>query len=36
MIINYIGLHVKYPLFYLDFNKTLIFLTDFLKILKVS
>jgi hypothetical protein len=27
----YIGLHVKYPLFLLEFNDTLIFLTDFEK-----
>jgi len=27
----YIGLHVKYPLFLLDFNDTSIFLTDFEK-----
>ena len=31
MIKMYIGLHVKYPLFLLDFNNTLIFLTDFEK-----
>jgi hypothetical protein len=30
----YIGLHVKYPLSAWDYNKTWIFLTDFLKILK--
>ena len=30
----YIGLHVQYPLFLPDFNKTLIFLTDFPKVLK--
>jgi len=30
----YIGLHVKYPLLLSDFNRTLIFLTDFRKILK--
>ena len=27
----YIGLHEKYPLFWSDFNKFLIFATDFLK-----
>jgi len=30
----YIGLRVKYPLFLSDFNKTLIFSTEFRKILK--
>jgi len=30
----YIGLHVKFPLFLSDFNETLIFWTDFRKILK--
>jgi len=30
----YIVLHAKYPLFLLDFNEILIFLTDFKKILK--
>jgi len=30
----YGGLHVQYPLFLSDFNKTLILLTDFRKILK--
>jgi len=30
----YIGLHVQYPLFLVDFNKTRIFTTDFHKILK--
>jgi len=30
----YIGLHVKYPLYWSDFNKTLIFLTDIQNILK--
>jgi len=35
MIINiYISLHVKYPLFLSDFNKTWIYLTDFQRILK--
>ena len=29
----YIGLHVKYPLFLLDFNETWTFVTDFQKIL---
>jgi hypothetical protein len=29
-----VGLHVKHPLFLSDFNETLIFSTDFLKILK--
>ena len=33
-IINYIGLQVKYPLFLSKFKETIIFLTDFLKILK--
>jgi hypothetical protein len=32
----YIGLHVKYPLFLADFNETLTFWTDILKILKIS
>jgi len=27
----YIGLHVKYPLFFSDFNETLIFSADFSK-----
>jgi hypothetical protein len=31
MIKMYIGLHVKYPLFLLGFNNSLIFLTDFEK-----
>jgi hypothetical protein len=30
----YVGAHVEYPLFLSDFNETLIFLTDFQKILK--
>jgi len=30
----YIGLYVKCPLFFSDFNETLIFSTDFLKIPK--
>ena len=30
----YVGLHIKYPLFLSDFNKTLIFSTDFRKLLK--
>ena len=30
----YIDLHVKYPLFLSDFNETLIFSTDFQKMLK--
>ena len=30
----YTGLHVKYPLFILDFNQTWIFLTDYQKIIK--
>jgi hypothetical protein len=30
----YAGLHVKYPLFFSDFNETWIFSTDFRKILK--
>jgi len=30
----FIGLHVKYPLFLSDVNETLIFSTDFQKILK--
>jgi len=30
----FIGLHVKYPLFLLDFNGPLIFGTDFRKVLK--
>jgi hypothetical protein len=30
----YIGLHVKYALFLSEFNETLIFSTDFRKILK--
>jgi len=32
MIINYIGLHVKYPLFLSDFNETWNFLSEFRKI----
>jgi hypothetical protein len=34
MIKNDIGLHVKYPLFLSDFKETLIFSSEFLKILK--
>ena len=30
----YVGLHIKYPLFLLDFNETLIFGTDFSEKLK--
>jgi len=30
----YIDLHVKYPLFLSNFSETLIFLTDFQKVLK--
>jgi len=33
MIKMYTGFHVKYPLFVSDFNETLIFSTDFRKIL---
>jgi hypothetical protein len=36
MIINYIGLHVKYPLFLFHFNKTWNFLSDFRKILNIK
>ena len=32
----YSGLHVKYPLFLSDFNKTRIFWTDFLKNTQIS
>jgi len=34
MIKTFIGLHIKYPSFLSDFNKTSIFLTDFRRILK--
>jgi len=36
MIKMYIGLHVKYPLFLLDFNETLNFLDRFSKNIQVS
>jgi hypothetical protein len=36
MIKNYIGVHVKYPLFLSEFNESLLFLTGFREILKIS